>query len=291
MVFGVQAGRRRAGDGVAGRASKWLWWQGQTIWPPSNDVDGAALVGAHRVERLERAGRRLGHDGLGVGEDLAAADRDLRRRGAAGRAAARRLAEPTWPRGSARGRRGAGTPSRTRRRRRTRQHRGTRRRRPGTPRRVGSECVAGSVGEPLAVGERRVGGVGAARRLGGAGVRALGHAFLFRVVVLVDLVLRTVVLDVVFFAAAVVAPPRARPLAFVRAVACRRASRCADVGCARAVSALCAGRARRGRGLCRAGAGRAAGRRARGPLEDRLEEAAGVAGLDRRRRPRGCPRR
>ena len=36
-------------------------------------------------------------------------------------------------------------------------------------------------------------------------MRALCHAFLFRVVVLVDLVFRTVVLDVVFLAAAVVA--------------------------------------------------------------------------------------
>ena len=68
--------------GVAGPTSKWLWWQGQYL-PSLDGPDGAALVGAHRVERLEGAGRRLGDDGLAVGEDLAAPDRDLGRRGAA----------------------------------------------------------------------------------------------------------------------------------------------------------------------------------------------------------------
>ena len=39
--------------------------------------DGAALVGADRGERLERARRRLGDHQLGVGDTIAAADRDV----------------------------------------------------------------------------------------------------------------------------------------------------------------------------------------------------------------------
>src|ERR1700756_5192116 len=39
--------------------------------------DGAALVGAYRGERLERAGPRLGDHDLLVGQDLAATHRDV----------------------------------------------------------------------------------------------------------------------------------------------------------------------------------------------------------------------
>ena len=111
-------------------------------------VDLAALVGAGRRERLEVAGRRLGDDHVLVGEDRAAADRDVggggqlgtagARRGRRGRRCRRRRPR-RWPR--------APSPSSRRRRRsavrRRRPRRRRRRPRAGSGRAPGSEAAAG----------------------------------------------------------------------------------------------------------------------------------------------------
>ncbi len=242
IVLAVEAGgrrdRRRRSPVVA---SKWLWWQGQMIWPPSTEPTVQPWWGHTASNALKVPAVGWVTTVLAVGEDLAAADRDLGRRRATGGGRARpggrsRPALPTRSAGAvgtggllqaARAPAPTTTPATWRTPRRSVSRRCGRR---GSARRCRwtGRCAS-------------VGGARAAGRLGGAGVRALGHAFLFRVVV-EDLVLLTVVLDVVFFAAAVVAPPRARPLAFgAVAASLPRRRLClhgAGLRCARAVSAL-----------------------------------------------------
>ena len=91
-------------------SAKLLPWHGQLIVPPVTWSDRAALVGAGRGERLELPGGRLGDHDAGVGEDLAAAHRDVGGRGQSAGAGGAAGAPPRRAPGADRagGRRAAG---------------------------------------------------------------------------------------------------------------------------------------------------------------------------------------
>ena len=74
--------RQRLADGAADQAEAVLDGEAAAVARAVDGAtghagDGAALVGAYRGERLERAGPRLGDHDLLVGQDLAATDRDV----------------------------------------------------------------------------------------------------------------------------------------------------------------------------------------------------------------------
>src|SRR6476659_10566466 len=73
-LLGREARGRGTRDDVAGGGVEVALVAGADDLPTLDGPDGAALVGTHRVERLEGARGRMGDDGLAVGEDLAAAN-------------------------------------------------------------------------------------------------------------------------------------------------------------------------------------------------------------------------